>query len=64
MALDYVTHDEGPQSLKSNFYHKIASKLKNWFIIINCVVFNLLFALNILKTNYLQDVCKLTNMFS
>jgi len=29
MALDYVTHDEGPQSLKSNFYHKIASKLKN-----------------------------------
>jgi len=64
MALDYVTHDEGPQSLKSNFYHEIASKLKNLFIIVNCVVFNLRFALNILKTNYLQDVCKLTNMFS
>jgi len=29
-ALDYVTHDVGPQSLKSNFYHKISSKLKNW----------------------------------
>jgi len=29
MALDYVTHDEGPQSLKSNFYHKIVSELKN-----------------------------------
>ena len=53
-ALDYVTHDDGPQSLKSNFYHKIASKLKNWFIIVNCVIFNLRFALNILKTNYLQ----------
>jgi len=54
MALDYVTHDEGSQSLKSNFYHKIGSKLKNCFIIVNCVVFNLRFALNILKTNYLQ----------
>jgi len=31
MALDFVTHDEGPQSLKSNFYHKVRSKLKKWF---------------------------------
>jgi len=54
MALDYVTHDEGPQSLKSNFYHKIVSELKNWFITVNCVGFNLRFSLNILKINYLQ----------
>ena len=53
MALHYVTHD-GPQSLKSNFHRKIASELKNWFIIVNCVVFNVWFALNILKINYLQ----------
>jgi len=29
MALDYVTHDEGPQSLKSKFCPKIVSELKN-----------------------------------
>ena len=55
MALDYVIHDEGPQSLKSNFYHKTASALKTWFIIVNCFVFNLRFALNVLKTTLVHE---------